>query len=204
MADKWCTACKVHHPVKAFGSDRSRGDGLAASCRLSRHRGTAERPGSVTRLERRAIGQAWCRGCLRWLPENEVNQGACREHRNAYYRARYAVNPEHIRLAARARKRGLAVIPSWWVQDHRDDFDGMCAYGCGREPDGWDHVWPVSRGGQSVPGNLVPACSTCNSRKKNNDPTPWVDRGLAAFPTEWSELIALASEHLTNEWLVTV
>jgi hypothetical protein len=36
MGDKWCTACKTHHPVSAFGRDRTRGDGLAASCLASR------------------------------------------------------------------------------------------------------------------------------------------------------------------------
>lgn len=33
---KWCTACKVDHPTAAFGLDRSRGGGLAASCLSSR------------------------------------------------------------------------------------------------------------------------------------------------------------------------
>lgn len=35
-ATKWCTACKDRHPVSAFGRDKSRGDGLSASCLASR------------------------------------------------------------------------------------------------------------------------------------------------------------------------
>lgn len=35
-ATKWCTACKARHPRTAFGSDPSRGDGLAARCLASR------------------------------------------------------------------------------------------------------------------------------------------------------------------------
>lgn len=35
---KWCIRCKTWHPVAAFGSDRSRPDGLAAACILSRKR----------------------------------------------------------------------------------------------------------------------------------------------------------------------
>lgn len=35
-ATKWCTACKARHPVSAFGRDKTRGDGLAASCLASR------------------------------------------------------------------------------------------------------------------------------------------------------------------------
>jgi hypothetical protein len=36
---KWCTAHKEEHEISAFGRDRSRSDGLAASCRASRHTG---------------------------------------------------------------------------------------------------------------------------------------------------------------------
>lgn len=35
---KWCTGCKETHPLSAFGSDRSRPDGFAASCRAARKR----------------------------------------------------------------------------------------------------------------------------------------------------------------------
>ncbi len=32
---KWCTACKVWHPLAAFKRDRTRGDGLDANCLVS-------------------------------------------------------------------------------------------------------------------------------------------------------------------------
>ena len=35
-ATKWCTRCKDRHPTSAFGKDRTRGDGLSASCLASR------------------------------------------------------------------------------------------------------------------------------------------------------------------------
>lgn len=35
MADeKWCTGCKSKHNVACFGKDRSRGDGLSATCKV--------------------------------------------------------------------------------------------------------------------------------------------------------------------------
>lgn len=37
-AAKWCTACKTRHPLSAFGRDRSRGDGLDATCRAAKSR----------------------------------------------------------------------------------------------------------------------------------------------------------------------
>jgi hypothetical protein len=59
----------------------------------------------------------------------------------------------------------------------------------------------VARGGVSDPGNLAPACKSCNSRKYSNDPAPWVARGCAAFPREWTDLVALAVEHNCDQWV---
>lgn len=36
-----------------------------------------------------------------------------------------------------------------------------------------DHIVPLSRGGRSVKGNVVPACKTCNSKKKELLPMEW-------------------------------
>jgi len=53
---------------------------------------------------------------------------------------------------------------------------GLCAYGCGQIATTLDHVIPVKSGGLSVPGNVVPACKSCNSAKRDRDPWPWIDR----------------------------
>ena len=34
ITEKWCTRCKAWHPHGVFGTDRSRGDGLAQKCLL--------------------------------------------------------------------------------------------------------------------------------------------------------------------------
>lgn len=36
-----------------------------------------------------------------------------------------------------------------------------------------DHVVPVSRGGKSTKGNVVPACKDCNTKKKQLMPIEW-------------------------------
>lgn len=38
-----------------------------------------------------------------------------------------------------------------------------------------DHVVPISRGGKSSKGNLVPACKNCNNKKKNLLPMEWIE-----------------------------
>jgi len=44
-----------------------------------------------------------------------------------------------------------------------------------------DHVVPLTRGGKSTKGNLVPACKACNSKKKYLLPIEWDEylKGLA-------------------------
>lgn len=152
--EKWCTFCKAWHPRTIFGVDKSRGDGLSASCR-----GRANRHPPPSREERRARA-------------------------NEAYR-RYYAGPAgaSIRERARARKRGLDAIPAWWREEQ---LERGCAY-CGDYATTIDHVIPVADGGKSEPGNLVPACGTCNSKKKHSDPVPWIDR----MRTEFIEQIAV-------------
>ena len=48
-----------------------------------------------------------------------------------------------------------------------------CVY-CGAEdPARWDHLHPVSRGGDSTPGNLVPACGRCDDSKQHRTIEEW-------------------------------
>ncbi len=61
----------------------------------------------------------------------------------------------------------------WWK---RKRASGICYY-CGGKFKAMeltmDHLIPIVRGGKSVPGNLVPACKECNSKKKYLLPTEW-------------------------------
>ncbi len=36
-----------------------------------------------------------------------------------------------------------------------------------------DHIIPVARGGKSTKGNVVPACKSCNNKKKQLLPMEW-------------------------------
>ncbi len=194
-----CWRCQGWHDAEEFGKDSSRSSGRASSCRQSiaaaRGRKNPERPGKLERDARRAQGQAWCRGCEGWLPVAEVHHGVCRTHVAEQYRAYYAANPGPIRMRVYARKRRLEPIPHWWRERQFAEFEGLCAYGCGRVATTHDHIFPVIKGGRSRPSNLVPACLPCNSSKNAGDPYPWIRRGFAAFPEQWSLLIALDYEY---------
>lgn len=52
-----------------------------------------------------------------------------------------------------------------------------CAY-CGGRQVGWDHIVPMSRGGDNIPANLAPCCKTCNESKGTRTPSEWLAAGL--------------------------
>ncbi|MFD3516289.1 HNH endonuclease [Streptomyces sp. NPDC058657] len=198
---KWCTGCKEWHTRQAFAKDRTRWDGLKAACTARTPR---KRPGPTIpeRRRRAALGQAWCSVCQLWLTTSEVRGGICKPHAAAAARDAYRGHAgEQIRARVYARARGLDPIPPWWRTQQFGSFDGLCAYACNRPATSIDHVWPVARGGRSVPGNLAPACTSCNSSKGDRHPAPWVERGITSHPHAWEQLIALALEHNTDEWL---
>lgn len=82
-----------------------------------------------------------------------------------------SVDDEHIKRE-KAKARGLRGS-QWWK---RKRSTGICNY-CGKKfkPTEltMDHLIPVSRGGKSTQGNLVPACKECNSKKKYLLPSEW-------------------------------
>ncbi|MBU0993456.1 MAG: HNH endonuclease [Proteobacteria bacterium] len=61
----------------------------------------------------------------------------------------------------------------WWK---RKCSKGVCHY-CGQpaKPSEltMDHIVPLAKGGKSTKGNVVPACKTCNTRKKSLLPMEW-------------------------------
>ena len=64
-----------------------------------------------------------------------------------------------------------------------DEFAGLCAY-CGKlmlEPT-MDHVVPLSKGGSHTYDNIVPACLSCNSRKRASSADSFL-RKLLNVPT---------------------
>ena len=61
----------------------------------------------------------------------------------------------------------------WWK---RCLAKGVCHYCKSPTPPKkltMDHIVPVSRGGKSTKGNVVPACKECNNKKKQLLPMEW-------------------------------
>ncbi len=80
----------------------------------------------------------------------------------------FGVDDSFIR-AERNKARSLRKT-RWWQQK---TSSGTCHY-CGRRVGfknlTMDHVIPLSHGGRSNKGNLVPCCKECNTAKKSDLP----------------------------------
>lgn len=52
-------------------------------------------------------------------------------------------------------------------------FDNSCAYCSKKVKLTIDHFIPTNKGGSDCLGNIIPACSKCNSSKQDSDPKEW-------------------------------
>jgi len=73
-------------------------------------------------------------------------------------------------FAARCASDDLGEIFEHFAQDGV----ARCVYCDNAEASRWDHLHPVSKGGDSSPGNLVPACGRCDDSKQDRTIEEWV------------------------------
>ncbi|MBN1105452.1 MAG: HNH endonuclease [Deltaproteobacteria bacterium] len=81
--------------------------------------------------------------------------------------------PREEEVSREKEKARVLRRSAWWT---RKVSEGVCHY-CRRKVGSayltMDHVVPLSRGGKSRKGNLVPSCKECNNRKKSLLPLEW-------------------------------
>ena len=73
---------------------------------------------------------------------------------------------------------------AWWKRKIEKGICHYCHRKVGRAVLTMDHVVPLSRGGKSSKGNIVPSCKECNNKKKY------------LLPIEWDEYLQSLSEGL--------
>lgn len=77
----------------------------------------------------------------------------------------------------RARDLGLPyslTLREWYLT--LDDFNHFCAYCLHSEYEALEHFIPIMKGGGTTRGNCVPACGTCNRKKRNHHPQEVANR----------------------------
>ncbi len=102
-------------------------------------------------------------------------------------RAYFELDPSHTdpaRIKKEREKARKLKNSQWWKSLLQR---GVCHY-CEKKFSAreltMDHVVPLARGGTSAPGNIVPACRSCNQEKKLEMP---VDRLFEQLEAERAE-----------------
>jgi 5-methylcytosine-specific restriction endonuclease McrA len=90
------------------------------------------------------------------------------------------ISDEEIR---REKEKARSLRKSaWWMRKIQKGVCHYCNSKVGKASLTMDHVVPLSRGGKSRKGNIVPACKECNNKKKY------------LLPIEWEEYLNALSE----------
>jgi hypothetical protein len=189
---KRCIKCKGWKPATEYNVDRSRYDGRTARCCACVRQPTATGPSLRERAANRVAGRAWCAGCCGWVPLAGMRNGRCPDHARQQIRERYASDPAFrhaVKTRAYLRKRNVEAVPPVGETFLLALFDGKCAYCDTATADTWDHMVPVSKGGRTTPGNIVPACRPCNSSKGDSDLADWMQaKGYEPSDTLWDRI----------------
>lgn len=107
----------------------------------------------------------------KWLDTRRAYVARNRARVNESYRQTYARNRAQILLAKQQRRAvlagaaGMLSAPEW--SDRLLEFGERCAYCLNPAHLGMDHQVPLDRQGPHEIANVVPACRSCNSRKRN-------------------------------------
>jgi 5-methylcytosine-specific restriction endonuclease McrA len=121
-----------------------------------------------------------------WMAMNQEKRRAivaksaakCKSHRTGYAKELYWRDVERSRQKVRyqqaVRRAAGAISLEWWQAIFDFIETGICLY-CGNHGRKltMDHWMPVSLGGKTEVGNLIPCCQPCNSRKGGKHPDDW-------------------------------
>lgn len=145
-------------------------------------------------------GRKWCSKCGRVLSIEDFSKSGqghmnickmCHNERNKQwrhtpegnrkaneslrrYRSIQEVRQKHVLRNQLHKSQGNLTSEQW--QNACLAFALSCAY-CGKEDKlTMDHVTPISQGGTTTLGNIIPACQSCNSSKGNRDLIEWYAR----------------------------
>lgn len=79
------------------------------------------------------------------------------------------------RHVAREREKARELrCSNWWRSKLAEGICHYCHQKFSPEDLTMDHIVPLSRGGKSKKGNVVPCCKDCNNRKKHLTPVEMI------------------------------
>ncbi|MBD2663971.1 hypothetical protein B6N60_05030 [Richelia sinica FACHB-800] len=84
------------------------------------------------------------------------------------------------------------------IERLKSKFSYGCAYCGSKESVGLDHFIPVSKGGPDCLVNFIPACDSCNTKKRNLDPKIWYKSQSFYSPQRWQMILEVLGKTESN------
>ena len=188
---KLCARCKRSLPEAEFYNNKANKDGKNSYC-IECHKVYIADWRATPNGHISCIASSHRRNRRYYLKNQETLKARKREYRKVYYQEHrekilafhslHKYYPHDIercrlswRLAAARRKAIKAALPATLTRDQWQAiikaYNGRCAY-CGAQTSNLtqDHVVPLIKGGPTIPSNIVPACLSCNTRKRASEP----------------------------------
>lgn len=156
---KKCTLCLQTKPLSSFHKDLSSADRLTQRCATCRN--ILQNAYRIDKQE-----NAWT---SKKRPTQTPEDKRLRD--NAYRRKRNALLV--FANATSRAKRFESFIGVFTKKEINRLYKSPCTYCGSYDKISLDHVMPLARGGRHTKGNIVPACFSCNSSKKNKTLTEW-------------------------------
>jgi 5-methylcytosine-specific restriction endonuclease McrA len=85
----------------------------------------------------------------------------------------YAMDLDEAAVRRERQKARSLRDSQWWKRRLAKGVCGYCNQPTPSKELTMDHIVPISRGGRSTKGNVVPACKACNTAKKYLLPMEW-------------------------------
>lgn len=168
-----CSVCGEEKPASPeyFRRDSSKKDGLVSQCKTCRNRKEKQyrdMPKNKERIKSHTIKRD-----SRYLHYQEEYRKAHKDYFKKYFRTHKDKMNIYLskRMAMKKKLQASLTFEQW--ENAKEYFLNKCAY-CGKEkPLAQEHFIPVSKGGEYSHNNIVPACKTCNSSKRDHDFFKW-------------------------------
>ncbi|WP_034359374.1 HNH endonuclease [Deinococcus phoenicis] len=181
MPEKICSLCGVTKPLAEFFADKRKPDGKQSRCKQCDTAKYAHtRAGSQRAWRERNPDKAKETRTYESRREYFEAQRAApgykdwKREKDAEYRASAKGRARVIRNRAKRRyPNGVHEFTKLDWEATTRVFGRVCAYCGGSEEVHHDHFIPLAQGGQTVRGNIVPCCLTCNSLKGDTPPDEW-------------------------------
>jgi 5-methylcytosine-specific restriction endonuclease McrA len=198
MESKICNGCGIEKFLSDYNKEAKGKDGYRGKCReCDKKRIKAYCRSERVREKRKAYNTLWRannkdkireynkkHGPTAQLKYRQTEHGreARKKALSKYFttdKGKAADKRNKYKRRTKVQDAGTYTNEQW--QERLAEYNYCCAY-CYKpftiEQLTVDHMIPLSRGGTNTIDNLVPACKSCNSRKKDKTPLEMLQKGL--------------------------